>query len=57
MKNFGDRFGKITETKINGNKTEITQKNVIKGRSSCQFVGVMKSDFVCRIKRRVGTLS
>lgn len=31
MKNFGDRFGKITETKIDGNKTEITQKNVIKG--------------------------
>lgn len=31
MKNFGDRFGKITETKIDGNKTEIVQKNVIKG--------------------------
>lgn len=31
MKNFGDRFGKITETKINGNTTEIVQKNVIKG--------------------------
>lgn len=31
MKNFGNRFGKITETKIDGNKTEIVQKNVIKG--------------------------
>ncbi len=31
MKNFGDRFGKITETKIDGNKTEIVQKNVVKG--------------------------
>lgn len=31
MKNFGDRFGKITETKIDGNKTEIVQKNVIRG--------------------------
>lgn len=31
MKNFGDRFGKITETKINGDTTEIVQKNVIRG--------------------------
>lgn len=31
MKNFGNRFGKITETRIDGNKTEIIQKNVIKG--------------------------
>lgn len=31
MKNFGDRFGKITETKIEGDKTEIVQKNVIRG--------------------------
>lgn len=32
MKNFGDRFGKITETKIEGNKTEIVQKNIIRGK-------------------------
>ncbi len=31
MKNFGDRFGKITETRVDGNKTEIVQRNVIKG--------------------------
>lgn len=31
MKNFGNRFGKVTETRIDGNKTESVQKNIIEG--------------------------